>query len=232
MSIRIVPDPAASTMSIRIVLVDDHKLFRRGLCALLRCEADFEVVGEAGDGVEGIKLAAACKPDVMLLDLHMPGITGVDALAGIREVSPATRILMLTVSEDSADLMAALRGGASGYLLKNIDGEFLTESILRAARGESVVSAELTGKLVAGVREQGAPVEPGPLQGLSPRERTIVGHIVAGCSNKVIARALGVAESTVKIHVQHIMRKLKLSGRVQIAVLAVGNGVPTRAPAS
>lgn len=217
-------------MSIRIVLVDDHKLFRRGLCALLRCEADFEVVGEAGDGVEGSKQAAACKPDVMLLDLHLPGITGVDALAAIREVSPATRILMLTVSEDSADLMAALRGGASGYLLKNIDGEFLTESIRRAVRGESVVSAELTGKLVAGIREQGATADPGGLQGLSPRERAIADHIAAGCSNKEIARALGVAESTVKIHVQHIMRKLKLSGRVRIAVLAAGDGGATRVP--
>lgn len=217
-------------MTIRIVLVDDHKLFRRGLSALLRCETEFEVVGEAGDGVEGIKQAAACQPDVMLLDLHMPGITGVDGLAGIREVSPATRILMLTVSEDSADLMAALRGGASGYLLKNIDGEFLTESIRRAARGESVVSSELTGKLVAGVREQGATTDPGGLQALSPRERTIADHIAGGRSNKEIARALGVAESTVKIHVQHIMRKLKLSGRVQIAVLAAGNGGATRVP--
>ena len=211
-------------MSIRILLVDDHRLFRRGLAALLRSESDFEVVGEAGDGVEGIKQAGALKPHVMLLDLHMPGITGVDALAGIRELSPATRVLMLTVSEDGADLMAALRGGASGYLLKNIDGEFLTDSIRRAARGESVVSAELTGKLVDGVRESTAAPVAGGLPVLSPRERDIVGHIAAGASNKEIARVLGVAESTVKIHVQHVMRKLKLSGRVQIAVFAAGNG--------
>ena len=211
-------------MSIRILLVDDHRLFRRGLAALLHGESDFDVVGEAGDGVEGIKQAGALKPDVMLLDLHMPGIGGVDALAGIHELSPATRVLMLTVSEDGADLMAALRGGASGYLLKNIDGEFLTDSIRRAARGESVVSAELTGKLVDGVRESAAAPAAGGLQALSPRERDIVGHIAAGASNKEIARALGVAESTVKIHVRHVMRKLKLSGRVQIAVFAAGNG--------
>ena len=215
-------------MSIRILLVDDHKLFRRGLSALLRGEPDFDVAGEAGDGVEGIKQAGALKPDVMLLDLHMPGITGVDALAGIHELSPATRVLMLTVSEDGADLMAALRGGASGYLLKNIDGEFLTDSIRRAARGESVVSAELTGKLVDGVREGAAAPAAGGLQALSPRERDIVGHIAAGASNKEIARVLGVAESTVKVHVQHVMRKLKLSGRVQIAVFAAGSG--TRPP--
>lgn len=216
-------------MSIRILLVDDHRLFRRGLAALLRGESDFDVVGEAGDGVEGIKQAGALKPDVMLLDLHMPGIAGVDALAGIHELSPATRVLMLTVSEDGADLMAALRCGASGYLLKNIDGEFLTDSIRRAARGESVVSAELTGKLVDGIREGAAAPAAGCLQALSPRERDIVGHIAAGASNKEIARVLGVAESTVKIHVQHVMRKLKLSGRVQIAVFAAGNGTRPQA---
>ena len=214
-------------MSIRILLVDDHKLFRRGLLSLLRGESDFEVVGEAGDGVEGIKQAASLKPDVVLLDLHMPGISGVDALAGMREMAPAARVLMLTVSEDAADLMAALRGGACGYLLKNIDGEFLVDSIRRAARGESVVSAELTGKLVDGVRDTTLPQADG-LQALSPRERDIVSHIAAGCSNKEIARALGVAESTVKIHVQHVLRKLDLSSRVQIAVLAAGNGAPAR----
>ncbi len=217
-------------MSIRILLVDDHKLFRRGLLALLRGESDFEVVGEAGDGVEGIKQAAAQKPDVVLLDLHMPGITGVDALAGMRELAPDARILMLTVSEDGADLMAALRAGACGYLLKNIDGEYLVDSIRRAARGESVVCPELTGKLVDGVRDATSPQVNG-LQVLSPRERDIVSHIAGGCSNKEIARALGVAESTVKIHVQHAMRKLNCSSRVQIAVLAAGNGAPARLPA-
>ena len=215
-------------MSIRILLVDDHKLFRRGLAALLRGEPDFDVVGEAGDGVEGIKQAGTLKPDVVLLDLHMPGITGVDVLAGIHELSPRTRVLMLTVSEDGADLLAALRGGACGYLLKNIDGEFLTASIRRAVGGESVVCAELTGKLVEGVRDRGAAPEAGGLPALSPRERDIVSHIAAGASNKQIARALGVAESTVKIHVQHVMRKLKLSGRVQIAVFAAANGAVVR----
>ncbi len=214
-------------MSIRILLVDDHKLFRRGLLALLRGEPEFEVVGEAGDGVEGIKQAAALAPDVVLLDLHMPGITGVDALAGMRELAPGARVLMLTVSEDGADLMAALRAGACGYLLKNIDGEYLVDSIRRAARGESVVCAELTGKLVDVVRDTASPEAHG-LNVLSPRQRDIASHIASGCSNKEIARLLGVAESTVKIHVQHVMRKLKLSSRVQIAVLAAGGGALAR----
>ena len=219
-------------MAIRILLVDYHKLFRRGLAALLRGEPDFEVVGEAGDGDEGIKQAAALRPDVMLLDLHMPGISGVDALSGIGELAPATRVLMLTVSEDGADLLAALRAGARGYLLKNIDGEYLTDAIRRAARGESVVSAELTGKLVDCVREPAAAAADGGMAALSPRERDIVGHIAGGASNKEIARALSLAESTVKIHVQHIMRKLKLSSRVQIAVLATVSASAARGMAA
>ena len=215
-------------MSLRILLVDDHKLFRRGLTALLADVAGFEIVGEAGDGVEGIKLAAALRPDVMLLDLHMPGITGVDALAGIVESSPATRVLMLTVSEDGTDLVAALRAGACGYLLKNIDADILIDAIRRAARGESVVSTELTGKLVAGVRDGAGVGQANVFGSLSPRERDVVGHIAAGSSNKEIARLTGLAESTVKIHVQHVMRKLKLGSRVQIAVLATENGVAAR----
>jgi two-component system nitrate/nitrite response regulator NarL len=215
-------------MSIRILLVDDHKLFRRGLAALLRGEPDFDIVGEAADGAEGIKQAVALKPDLILLDLHMPGISGVDALAGLRELAPGCRVLMLTVSEDGADLLAALRAGASGYLLKNIDGEFLTAAIRRAAGGESVVSGEMMAKLVDGVREPAETPEAGGLALLSPRERELLSHIAAGASNKEIARALGVAESTVKIHVQHILRKLNLSSRVQVAVFAAENGIATR----
>lgn len=212
-------------MTIRILLVDDHKLFRRGLAALLRSEAGFEIVAEAADGAEGIKQAAATQPDVVLLDLHMPGITGIDALAGIKEMAPAAQVLMLTVSEDGADLLAALRAGAAGYLLKNIDGEFLTSSIRRAAEGESAISADMLAHLVAGVREPTPVQERAGMALLSPREREIVAHIAHGASNKEIARDLGVAESTVKIHVQHVLRKLNLSSRVQVAVFASAQGV-------
>jgi two-component system, NarL family, nitrate/nitrite response regulator NarL len=215
-------------MTIRILLVDDHKLFRRGLAALLRAEADFEIVAEAADGAEGIKQAAATQPDVVLLDLHMPGITGIDALASIKEMAPAAQVLMLTVSEDGADLLAALRAGAAGYLLKNIDGEFLTTSIRRAAEGESVISADMLAHLVAGVREPTLVQERVGMALLSPREREIVAHIAHGASNKEIARDLGVAESTVKIHVQHVLRKLNLSSRVQVAVVASAHGVASR----
>ncbi|HXZ50348.1 MAG TPA: response regulator [Usitatibacter sp.] len=210
---------------IRVVVIDDHTLFRRGLTALLGREPGFAVVGEAADGFEGIRVAAASRPDVVLLDLNMPGISGVEALQAIRKEAPGAHVVMLTVSEDAEDLLAALRAGADGYLLKNIDSEFLVESIRRAAEGESVVSSEMTGKLVKGVRAGPAAA---PADGLSPREREILAHLARGSSNKEVARALELAESTVKIHVQHILRKLNLSSRVQAAVWAIEHGVAPR----
>ena len=125
---------------IRVLLVDDHTLFRRGLNALLAGDARFAVVGEAGDAGEAQRQAAALQPDVILLDNHLPGVAGVDALAGLREVSPGSRVLMLTVSEDEADLAAALRGGAQGYLLKTADSELLASAIERAMQGASTIS--------------------------------------------------------------------------------------------
>ena len=212
---------------IRVLLVDDHTLFRRGLNALLAGDARFAVVGEAGDAGEAQRQAAALQPDVILLDNHLPGVAGVDALAGLREVSPGSRVLMLTVSEDEADLAAALRGGAQGYLLKTADSELLASAIERAMQGASTISPEMTGKLVTAFQplHRGGDAAPpaaqaDPIHSLSPREHEILGHIARGASNKEIARALDIAETTVKIHVQHILRKLNLSSRVQAAVYA------------
>ncbi len=210
---------------VRVVVIDDHTLFRRGLTALLAREPGFAVVGEAADGFEGIRAVAASRPDVVLLDLNMPGISGLDALQAIRKDAPGAHIVMLTVSEDAEDLLAALRAGADGYLLKNIDSDFLVDSIRRAAEGESVISPEMTGKLVRGVRAAAAPA---PADALSPREREILQHLAKGSSNKEVARALALAESTVKIHVQHILRKLNLTSRVQAAVWAIEHGVAPR----
>ncbi|MCU0921419.1 MAG: response regulator [Burkholderiaceae bacterium] len=212
---------------VRVLLVDDHTLFRRGLKALLGGDARFAVVGEAGDAGEAQRQAAALQPDVILLDNHLPGVAGVDALAGLREVSPGSRVLMLTVSEDEADLAAALRGGAQGYLLKTADSDLLASAIERAMQGASTISPEMTGKLVTAFQtlhsggDAAPPVaEADPIHSLSPREHEILGHIARGASNKEIARALDIAETTVKIHVQHILRKLNLSSRVQAAVYA------------
>jgi len=210
---------------LRIAVIDDHTLFRRGLISLLAREPGFAVVAEAADGFEGIKAVGATRPDVVLLDLNMPGISGIDAIGAIRKEAPEAQVVMLTVSEDADDLLKALRNGASGYLLKNIDSEFLVAAIRRAADGDSVVSPEMTGKLVEQVR---AGTKPAPEDVLSAREREILAHLARGRSNKEIARALDVAESTVKIHVQHILRKLNLASRVQAAIWAVEHGVATR----
>ena len=213
---------------VRVLVVDDHTLFRRGLTALLAGDARFAVVGEAGDAGEAQRRAALLQPDVILLDNHLPGVTGVDALPGLKEVAPGSRVLMLTVSEDERDLAAALRGGAQGYLLKTADSDMLASAIERTMRGESTISPEMTGKLVTAFQalrtdtETAVPAaaDADPIHSLSPREHEILGHIARGASNKEIARALDIAETTVKIHVQHILRKLKLSSRVQAAVYA------------
>ena len=223
------PQPAVSP--ITLLVVDDHTLLRRGLIALLGQDEGLQVEGEAGDAAEAQRLAQRLQPQVILLDNHLPGVKGVDAIPGLKEVAPASRVLMLTVSEDAQDLATALRNGAQGYLLKTIDGDLLAEAIRRAARGEPVVSPELMGKLVSAFQAQGAPEVAAPLPQadaavgngltpLSPREEDVLREIARGASNKEIARALDIAETTVKIHVQHILRKLGLSSRVQAAVYA------------
>ena len=210
---------------ISVFVIDDHTLFRRGLIALIAQDAGLRVVGEAGDAGEALRLVPALAPQVILLDNHLPGVLGVDAIAGLRAASPGSRVVMLTVSEDGQDLAAALRNGAQGYLLKTIDGDLLSEALRRAARGEPVVSPEMMGKLVAAFQSQGAPVPPPVAEAeaaspLSPREEDVLREIARGASNKEIARTLDIAETTVKIHVQHILRKLGLSSRVQAAVYA------------
>lgn len=217
---------------IRVLVVDDHHLFRRGLTALLSQEAGLAVVGEAADGSEALRRAQALQPDVILLDNHMPGVRGVDLLPGLREAAPHAHVLMLTVSEDEQDLAAALRGGAQGYLLKTIDGADLATALRRAMQGESVISVEMTHKLVQAFRASSAASAAAPAAtmdaaaaSLSPRELEILRCIARGASNKEIARELGIAETTVKIHVQHILRKLELSSRVQVAVWASERGL-------
>ncbi len=213
---------------IRILLVDDHTLFRRGLVALLCEDPSLRVVGEAGDAGEAQRLAAKLQPDLVLLDNHLPGVRGVDAIQGLREAAPRTRVLMLTVSEDAADLGAALRAGASGYLLKTCESEELIGAAHRAHQGELVIGAEMAPKVAqafappTAAPPASAGARAGALAPLSPRERQIAAAIARGASNKHIARELDIAETTVKVHVQSILRKLDLTSRVQIAVFASG----------
>ncbi|MDX9843456.1 MAG: response regulator [Aquabacterium sp.] len=239
---------------VRLMVVDDHNLFRRGLIALLSRDARVQVVAEARDAGEALKLGAQHQPDVILLDNHLPGVHGVEALPQLCATVPRARVVMLTVSEDANDLAQALARGAAGYLLKTVEGEELVEAVMRAQQGESVLSPEMTGKLMAAYRDvlshgspkldsapaalapdmlgQGAAQEAvapdrpkeepsSPVSRLSPRENDILREIARGASNKEIARTLQIAETTVKIHVQHILRKLNLTSRVQAAVFAV-----------
>jgi two-component system nitrate/nitrite response regulator NarL len=226
----------ASTSAIRILVVDDHTLFRRGLTALLQRDPQFEVVGDAGDASQAQRRATELKPDLILLDNHLPGVNGIGALPALLEAAPGVRVLMLTVSEDERDLSAALRGGASGYLLKTVEGDVLAAAIRRVMRGENVVAEEMTGKLVAAFRDAAAAQpQPAPmpdparaasrLDVLSQRELDILRGIARGQGNKEIARNLGIAETTVKIHVQHILRKLDVSSRVHAAVIASEHGL-------
>jgi two-component system nitrate/nitrite response regulator NarL len=231
---------------IRLLVVDDHNLFRRGLMALLGQDARLQVVGEAGDANQALNMAQRLRPDLILLDNHLPGVQGVDAIADLKQALPGVRILMLTVSENVDDMAAGLRSGADGYLLKTIHTEDLCDSICKVWDGDSVVSPEMMGKLVGLLRnapEAGmAQNRPGdeatvsrtaaavvsandPIHQLSPREREILALIAKGDSNKHIARALDIAETTVKIHVQHILRKLGLTNRVHAAVYATERGV-------
>ena len=212
---------------IRVLVVDDHTLFRRGVVALLSADPRFAVAAEAGDAGEACRRAGEAQPDVILLDNHLPGVSGVDALAGLAEAAPRARVLMLTMSEDERDLAAALRGGARGYLLKTVDSDAMAAAIVRTMAGEPTISPEMTGKLVTAFQSLGdgpaagrpAP-DAAPASMLSAREEEILAHIALGETNKEIGRALQIAETTVKIHVQHILRKLKLSSRVQAAAYA------------
>ncbi len=240
-------------LPIRLLVVDDHNLFRRGLIALLAQDRRFSVVGEAGDAAQALIAVRQLQPDLVLLDNHMPGVHGVHAVADLKAAHPGLRVLMLTVSENVEDLAAGLRAGADGYLVKTINTEALCDSILKVWEGDSVISPEMMGKLVGLLRHtppaasapNPAPAQPGttppavatasnplaalkpddPIHTLSPRETEILKLIAKGESNKLIGRALGIAETTVKIHVQHILRKLNLSNRVHAAVYASERGL-------
>lgn len=231
---------------VRLLVVDDHQLFRRGLVALLSQDDRFEVTSQAGDMGDALRCAQRHLPDLILLDNRLPGVSGVDGIASLKEASPGSRILMLTISEDENDLAAALQAGADGYLLKTVELDHLSDYIVKVLAGDSVISPEMMTKLVTVFREKSAPAPALPPPGsdaapvpalpasgtgdgtpisknadlLSARESEVLALIALGDSNKLIARKLDIAETTVKIHVQHIFRKLQLTSRVQAAVYA------------
>jgi two-component system nitrate/nitrite response regulator NarL len=202
-----------------LLIVDDHPLFRKGVIQLIQAAPEFRFVGEAASGGEGIELARRLQPDMILLDLNMKDMNGVEVLKAIKDEGLDARVIMLTVSDQAEDLMAALQAGADGYLLKDMEPEDLMQQLAEAARGKITISERLTQLLVASLRDKGRPTSIAEA-GLTEQESRILDLLVDGKSNKLIARDLGIAEGTVKVHVKHLLKKLNLRSRVEAAVWA------------
>lgn len=208
------------TEPIRVILVDDHTLFRKGLAELIERHGRIKVVAMTGNPQEARELLKTHQPDVAVFDLNMPGKDGITLISELREEGCTIPILLLTVSDAQEDLAAALRVGARGYLLKDMEPDDVEDALQRAARGETVVAPKMTAKLVNLLdQKQGTPDS--LLAQLTQRERQILIHLSRGESNKAIARALDISHDTVKLHVRHILAKLNLSSRVEAAVFAV-----------
>jgi DNA-binding NarL/FixJ family response regulator len=208
---------------IRVMLVDDHALFRGGIASVLRAEPDFEVVGEAEDGAEAIAQAPVLQPDVILMDVRMPRVSGLEATRQILAMLPQTKILMLSMSDEEDAVFEAVKNGAQGYLLKTAKPEELFEGLRGVARGEAPLSNGLAVKLLrefARVAHEPAMPAP-PRTALNPREKEILALVADGKTNKEIATVLAVTENTVKNHIKIILQKLHLENRVQAAVFAL-----------
>ncbi len=209
---------------VRVLLADDQALFREALATLLDVRAEIDVVGEAGNGAEALDRVAALRPDVVLMDLHMPVLDGIGATRRLRIEQPDVRVLALTTFDDDEDVFSALRAGAVGYLLKDVSADRLVEALLAAARGESVLQPSVAAKVVARfarMPEDDGPPRPQPLVvPLSERELDVVRLLAEGSSNREIAGALFLAEGTVKNHVTNVLAKLGARDRTQAALRA------------
>ena len=208
--------------SVRVLVVDDQELFRRGLTMLLSVEEGIDVVGEAGDGIEGTELAASAAPDVVLLDVRMPKRTGIEACKAIKEAVPSAKIIMLTVSDEEADLYEAVKSGASGYLLKDSSIEEVAQAIRVVADGQSLISPSMAIKLIDEFKQMSRPErETGPALRLTERELDVLRLVAQGHSNKEIAARLFISENTVKNHVRNMLEKLQLHSRMEAVMYAV-----------
>ena len=210
---------------MRVLIIDDHALFRVGLKGLLE-QRNIEVVGAAAHGAEGIELAAELKPDIILLDLRMPDMGGLEVLPILREKHPTTPVVMLTTSNEEKDLIKSLRSGAQGYLLKDMEPDELVGALRDIEKGKNVVAQDLTDALARMVQgDTNIDDNEGPFSSLTPREHEILCLLAEGQSNKLIARNLGISDGTVKLHVKAILRKLGIHSRVEAAVIAVEQGL-------
>ncbi|UCH54277.1 MAG: response regulator [Pseudomonadota bacterium] len=221
---------------MRVLLIDDHALVRKGLEELLTSRG-VELVASAGSGEEGVQQALAMRPDVILVDVKMPNMSGIETVARLRACGVQAPVLMLTMSREDTDLRGALRAGAQGYLLKDMDPEELVPALEATLRGDNIVAKEMVGSLARLVQGDGDEVSPplptaaaGMLADLTPRESEILSHVAEGQSNKMIARALNITDGTVKLHVKSILRKLGVHSRVEAAVIAVEHGLGRNKP--
>jgi DNA-binding NarL/FixJ family response regulator len=215
---------AGDDESIRVLLVDDHALFRRGLRVTLDLEPDIEVVGECDDGAAALGRAAETLPDLVLMDVRMPRHDGIEACSAIRETVPSAKILMLTVSDDEADLFEAIKAGASGYLLKDLPIDDVASSIRAVRAGQSLISPALASKLLnefAAMVKRGESTHAVPTPRLTNREMDVLRLVARGMNNRDIAGQLFISENTVKNHVRNILEKLQLHSRMEAVVYAV-----------
>jgi len=210
--------------TIRVVIVDDHALFRRGLDLVLSEEPDIKVVGEAADGIEAVHRAEEMAPDVVVMDVRMPRSTGIEAARRIRERLPDTKVIMLTVSDNEEDLYAAVKAGASGYLLKEISIEELADAVRAVARGHSLISPSMASKLLSefnALVQQAEERHRSLLPNLTDRELDVLKLVAKGLSNREISEELYISENTVKNHVRNILEKLHLHSRMEAVVYAM-----------
>lgn len=219
---------------LRVLLVDDHVLFRKGLSALLSERTDIQIVGEARDGLEAIDAAREYLPDVILMDVNMPRCDGLEATRRIKREMPHVKIVILTVSDDDQHLFEAIKSGAQGYLLKDLEPYQLYDLLESISRGEAPLSGVIAAKILKEfTRPTGTPAqEPAVLDELTPRETNILQLVAEGKSNKDIASELVISENTVKIHIRNILEKLHLQNRIQAAVYAVSQGLVSDPPRS
>ena len=210
---------------MRVLIIDDHALFRVGLQGLLE-QRGIEVADAVASGIEGIQRAQELKPDIILLDLRMPDMGGLEVLQKLREMEASIPVVMLTTSNDEADLIKSLRSGAQGYLLKDMEPDELVGALRDIENGKNVVAQDLTDALARMVQGEANVVDDdGPFSDLTPREMEILCLLAEGQSNKLIARNLGISDGTVKLHVKAILRKLGIHSRVEAAVIAVEQGL-------
>jgi DNA-binding NarL/FixJ family response regulator len=213
---------AHSSEPVRVLVVDDQELFRRGLIMLLGGDTDIEVVGEAADGITATDLATTTAPDVILLDVRMPRRTGVEACRAIKEAVPATKIIMLTVSDEEADLYESVKNGASGYLLKDSSIEEVAQAIRVVNEGQSLISPSMAVKLIDEFKQMSKPErEQGPALRLTERELEVLRLVAKGLNNREVAKELFISENTVKNHVRNILEKLQLHSRMEAVMYAM-----------